>query len=273
MMRIKETVIRQASDVIRWLDASGREGQHHPVLSALQVTLTDDLAVAGLSFLHKPGCSIIWRSQLADDDQLQRTVGPGRATDEQKQRPAETPYQLKGTVTDPSGIFNPRAFSKQCGNNSYPQIALYRSVLGTRLSQNKSLQGVLRFQKQVDETAAKPASWALVTLLVNLGSTGDSFTFNAQADSDGYFQIPLNRLSVAMLGAGFSAVFSVKADKSQSGSGFPDPDQMTTMQIALAGSAVFSDTRTVIAAEKNHSLKLGFVADETRVTTLELKSP
>ncbi|MCK9605726.1 MAG: hypothetical protein M0R33_04660 [Methylomonas sp.] len=273
MIRFKETLIRQTSDVIRWLDGTGRDGQQSPVLSALQIELDDNLAVKGLSLLHKPGVSIIWRSQLPDAEQLQRTTEPGRATEIQKSRPIETPYQLKGTVRDPSGIFNPRAFIKNCGNNSYPQIALYRSVVGTRFSQNKSLQGMLQYQKQPGESVAMPASWALVTLLVNLSSTGDRFTFNAQADIEGYFQIPVTRLSIAMLSAGFSAELSVKADKAQTGGRFPDPDQMTAMQIALADNGVFTDTQSVLAEDKNHRLKLGFVADETRVSTLELKSP
>ncbi|AEG00839.1 hypothetical protein [Methylomonas methanica] len=273
MIRFKETLIRQTSDVIRWLDGTGREGQQSPVLSALQIELDSDLPVKGLSLLHKPGISIIWRSQLPDAEQLQRTEAPGRATETQMARPTETPYQLKGTVRDPSGTFNPRSFSKNCGNNSYPQIALYRSAAGTRLSQNKSLQGILRHQKQPGESIAMPASWALVTLQVNLSSTGDSFIFNAQADIDGYFQMPVTRLSVAMLSAGFAAELSVKADKAQTGTAFPDPDQMTAMRIALADSGVFSDTQTVLAENKNHRLKLGFVADETRVSTLELNSP
>jgi hypothetical protein len=273
MIRVEETLIRQASDVIRWLDATGRVGQENPVSNPLHVVLAADIGVPGLSLLHKPGSSVVWRSQRADAERLVRTVAPGRASEAQMQRPAESPYLLKGTVSDPSGIYNPRAFSKNCGNNSYPQIALYRSVPATRLSQNKSLQGVLRFQQQVGETQPIPASWAVVSLQVNLSSTGDSFSFNAQADSSGYFQIPLNRLAVAMLDSGFSAAFSVKADKSQSGSLFPDPDLMADVQVAIAGSGVFADTSNVIAEQKNHGLKLGFVAGETQVSTLELKSP
>jgi len=273
MIRVKETMIRQASDVIRWLDATGREGQENPVLNPLQVELSEDNAIKGLSFLHKPGCSIIWRSQLADEAQLQRTVAPGRASETEKQRPAQTPYQLKGIVSDPTETFNPRAFVKNCGNNHYPQIALYRSVPGTRLSQNKCLQGILRFQQLLNEPKARPASWALVSLTINLTTTGDSFTFNAQADSQGYFQIPVNRLSATMLTAGFSAVFSVKADKAQSGVRFPDPDLMMPKQIALSGSGVFTDTLSVVAEQKNRRMKLGFVANETQVTALELKSP
>lgn len=273
MIRVKETLIRQASDVICWLDATGRAGQSAPVLNDLLVELDKDLPVKGLALLHKPGCSIIWRSQLSDAEQLFRSIDSGRATEEQKLRPVEAQYLLKGTVSDPSGTFNPRVFQENCGNNSYPQVSLYRSPNGTRLSQHKALQGVLQYEKQVDELSAKPASWALVTLLVTLGSTNDSFTFNAQADSNGYFRLPLTRLSLAMLTMGFTAALSVKADKTQSGSKISDPDQMTAMQIALAGNAVFTDTQTVIAEQKNHRLKLGFIPDETRVTTLELKSP
>lgn len=273
MIRFKETLIRQGSDVIRWLDGTGREGQQNPVSSPLQVDLDDNLAVKGISLSHKPGVSVIWRTQLPDLEQLQRTAEPGRATDAQMARPTETPYQLKGRVRDPAGLFNPRTFVTQCGNNRYPQIALYRSVVGTRLSQNKALLGRLRYQKQAGESEAQSASWALLSLRVNLTGTGDSYIFNAQADIEGFFQIPLTRLSVAMLTAGFSAELSVKADKAQTGSGFPDPDQMTAMQIALAGSGVFADTLTVLAENKNQRLKLGFVADETRVSTLELKSP
>lgn len=273
MIRVKETLIRQTSDVICWLDATGRVGQQKLVLNPLAIQLDKDLPVKGLTILHKPGCSVIWRQQLADDLLLQRTVAPGRATEEQKQRPVEEPYLLKGTVRDPSGTFNPRIFQKNCGNNSYPQIPMYRSPVGTRLSQNKSLQGVLQFQKQDGEARAKPASWALVSLLVTLSSTGDSYTFNAQADINGYFQIPVTRLSQGMLSAGFSATFSVEADKTQSGSEFPDLDQMSTTPIALKGNTNFTATLNVVAEIQNHRLKLGFVPDETLVSTVELKSP
>lgn len=273
MIRLKETLIRQASDVIRWVDATGRAGQESPVVNPLHIVLADDMDVKDLSFLHKPGASVIWRSKLAGDTELQRTIDSNPLTETDKQRPTEIGYQLKGTVIDPAGVFNPRAFEKNCGNNSYPQIALYRSVVGTRLSQNKSLQGILRYQKQPEEISAQPAAWALVSLQVNLSSTGDRFDFNAQADANGYFQLPVTRLSLAMLTSGFGAVFSVKANKTQSAQAFPNPDQMTDMQIAVEDELVFTDTLDVIAKQKQHQLKLGFVADETRVTTLTLKTP
>lgn len=273
MIRFKETLIRQSSDVIRWVDATGRVGQESPVLNALHIALADDMDIKDLSFLHKPGASVIWRSKLAGDTQLQRSIDSNPLTETDKQRPTEIGYQLKGTVIDPAGVFNPRSFEKNCGNNSYPQIALYRSVTGTRLSQNKFLQGILRYQKQPDETHAQPAAWALVSLQVNLSSTGDTFDFNAQADANGYFQLPVTRLSPAMLTAGFGAVFSVKANKVQSSQAFPDPDQMTAMQIAVENGLIFTDTLDVIAEKKQQQLKLGFVANEIRVTTLTLKSP
>lgn len=273
MIRLKETLIRQASDVIRWVDATGRTGQESPVINPLHIALADDMDVKDLSFLHKPGVSIIWRSKLSGNTQLQRSIDSKPLTEADKQRPTETVYQLKGTVIDPAGEFNPRAFEKNCGNNSYPQIALYRSVVGTRLSQNKALQGILRYQKQPDETSAQPAAWALVSLQVNLSTTGDRFDFNAQADANGYFQLPVTRLSLAMLTSGLSAVFSVKANRAQSAQAFPDPDQMTDMQMAIEDGLVFTDTLDVIAEQKQQQLKLGFVADETRVTTLTLKTP
>jgi hypothetical protein len=274
VIRFKETLIRQASDVIRWMDATGRVGQESPVLNPLQIALADDIEVKQLSILHKPGASIIWRADIPGAVNLQRSIDIGRPTDADKQRPTEPVYELKGTVVDPTGIFNPRAFAKKnCGNNSFPHIALYRSLLGTRLSQNKSLQGILHYQKQADETSSQPAGWALVSLRVTLGTTGDSFDFNAQADANGYFQLPVTRLSLTMLTAGFSAVFSVKANKAQSAQAFPDPDQMTDMQIAIEDGLVFTDTLDVFAEQTQYQLKLAFVANETRVTTLTLKSP
>ena len=273
MIRFKETFIRHSSDVIQWFEGTGQEDHEEPVRAHLLVALDDNATVKGLSLMHKSGHSINWRTQQDETESLNRLIETGRATEEERERPVETNYQIKGTIRDPKGNFNPRFFQKTCGNNSYPKILLYRSPGATLLSQQKVLEGLLKFQKAAGETSAKPASWALVRLTVDIGVTDDHFVFNAQADRDGYFRIPLTRLSISMLASGLTAVFTVKADKTQSGEEIPDPDLMNDVLIAEPGTTNFVAAINAVAVQKERRLKFGFIADDERVTTLELKHP
>lgn len=273
MIRVKETVIRHASDVIQWLEGTGLDGQQVPVSTPLLIALDEKQAVPGLTLLHKRGHSVVWRSQQTGTDTLQQLVETGRAGIEQRQRPPEAGYQIKGSISDPAGRFNPRTFTKACGNNSYPSVFLYRTPAATRLSQQKQLQGVLQFQKLPAEAEAKPASWALVKLDVTVSATGDNFIFNAQADRHGYFRIPLTRLSSTILPAGLAGVFSVKADKTQSGLEIPDPDVMQAVEINEPDTANFALSLNIDISEENRSLHFRFVTGFDGVSTLELKSP
>jgi hypothetical protein len=273
MIRVKETLIRHASDVIQWLEGTGLDDQQVPVMTPLQIELDKQQEIPGISLLHKGGHSIIWRNQQTGPDPLQQLIETGRASEQQRQRPAELSYQLKGSIIDPAGHFNPRLFAKTCGNNSYPAVKLYRTPMATRLSQQKQLQGVLQFQKLPSETEAKSASWALVKLAVSVSATGDNFIFKAQADRNGYFRIPLTRLASSMLSSGFSALFSVKADKAQSEREIPDLEAMMDVEINEAGTSNFALNHNVIATEENRLLKFRFVAGFDGVSTLELKSP
>lgn len=274
MIRIHETLVRHASDVIRWRDATGRDDEFRAADDAtLQIQLAEETDAFDVTLTHKPGVSVVWRKRFSEERPMRFTIDqPGRPSEDAIRRPDEVSFVLKGRVSDLNSRFNPRHFELTLGNHQYPLIDLYRTPDATPVSQNKVLQGLLRFEKQPSESTALPASWALITLEVELTTTGDRFRFHGQADIDGFFRLPVTRLSTAMLSSGFTAHFSVQADRLQSRVSVPDPATMTRRDIQPPSGGDFVPDLPVWADTADRRLRLSFVPASSELTTLILKN-
>jgi hypothetical protein len=238
-MAVAETLIRHASDWIDWIDRTGFAAPDHQprVDSPLVVTL--DQAPRDLQLYPKRGQTVLWR--LRPEDLIALTRGPASASD--LARPTEAPYPVEGWVSDPDGRFSPRRFSLNGGNAAGHALALYRSPKGTRLGSAGGLRGHIR----IDGGPAVP--WALVQVEITL-PTAQKLPFIAQADANGDFLLPLDRLPALTkdaLSATYPATLDIRADLTASPESPSDPDGFApaTLRDPTDGSQVITATLSV----------------------------
>ena len=180
-VQVLETHVLHASAVIWWLDGTSAltADSMQRITQVLAVDLFDP--PSDLQLIHGAGKTAF----------LRRPTTPliaGRATQVQRERSAETPFVLAGVAQDPTGHFIPRAFSLTAGNGEAHGLVLYPSPIGARFGVAGGLRGNLRF-----ETTQAPACWALVRLTATT-ALGATLEFFGQADGNGDFALPLNRL-------------------------------------------------------------------------------
>lgn len=198
-VRVLETNILHASDVIYWLDGSSAADQSEMERLDHVLSVTLDTFPADMQLLHTPGKTALWRK-------LAGSVVPGVAAEAVKEKPAETPYSLSGTVSDVQRRFISRRFEIQAGGGLGQAIVLYPTPFGTRLGRGGALRGTLRF-----DGSETPVVWALLTLTVNL-NLGATLVCRAQSDAHGDFIIALHRLPPLPQGTDrYSATLSIQA--------------------------------------------------------------
>ncbi len=229
-VKILETNILHASDVIYWLDGSSGEQPDdmmriHETLTLQLTTRPRDLQVVHgrgkTAFLRRPSNEII--------------NGIASATD--KQMPVTPTYPLAGIVSDDGGRFIPRQFSIAAGNGAGHALVVYPSPLGTRLGPTGGLVGTLRYA-----ASNQPVPWALLTLVVT-SALGGVYTLRCQATAHGDFILPLQRLPPLPEGIDhYAAELSVKAALTARADAPIDPDDLVAMSLGqLDTDDTFSD--------------------------------
>jgi hypothetical protein len=180
-VRVMETNLLHASDVIYWLD--GASANSPAAMSRieipLQVTFTEKPRV--IRYLHSLGKTAFWQTP-------DQPMHAGVTTDAERERPAQAPFQVAGHVSDPRQLFNPAAFAITLGAGNGQGVVLYPSPLGVTASTGGVIQG--RVLKAVD---GEPLVWGLLTLEVSVG-LNETITFTGQTDAKGDFRIALKRL-------------------------------------------------------------------------------
>ncbi len=236
--KVMESVILHASDAIYWVDGSGLTPTRprQPVPQRLSLTL--DKPPSNLKLVEKAGAVLLWRNQ--------GNVVAGKATDAQKKREPENTYPIKGQITDPSQVFNPRSFELTAGNAVGREVLVYRSPFGTRTRKQGFLFGTLIYQDLVDQNQVnKPASWALLELSVTVITQPQvkKQTFQAQADGNGDFVLSLGGLPFIKKDATnktYSAILKIKGAHDASDAEFFDPDKLEAFKIKADDSENFS---------------------------------
>ncbi len=236
-IRIRETNVLHAADVIYWLD--GGTATANADMSRLSRTVSLELTTrpVDLQLAHRAGRTALWR----------RPTGPmidGKATENDKKFPSPAPtFTVAGTVRDPEGYYNPRAFSVVAGTTGahelswYPNghmVVLYPTPFGTRLN-NGGLNGTLRWI-----TTETVVPWAILKLTVTI-SPGVTMDFFAQANDEGDFILSLNRLPLLPESIDhYSATLGIRALASASPQTPIDPDTLVSMTLGDPASAAFS---------------------------------
>ena len=229
-MKVLETNVLHASDVIFWLDGTtgsdGSPGQMQRLDRELTVAFEN--LPADVSVLHKPGRTALWRRPT-------EAMVAGLATEAQRARPAAPTYSVAGTAREPSERYNPRTFSLTIGDGSGHTVVMYPTALGTRFGSAGGLQGTVR--RAADHL---PVPWALLQLVVTTSLTS-SMTFRAQTDRKGDFLLAMRRLpplpeSVSDYQAQLSIRGNLSADPEQP----LDPGALTSVHVGQPGAGGFA---------------------------------
>ncbi|WP_319585480.1 hypothetical protein [uncultured Desulfobulbus sp.] len=218
-LKVLETNILHASDVIFWLDGTTAETPSdmlriaQPLALQLTTRPRDLLVVHGsgkTAFMRRPGIPII----------------NGSATAADKQRLVQPTFAVAGIVSDPEGRYIPRRFSIVAGNGVGHGLVVYPTPLGTRISPAGGLIGTLRFNG-----SNAPVSWARLTLVVT-NAVGSTLSFCCQASKTGDFMLPLNRLPPLPEGIdNYSAQLRIEALAAVNADNPIDPADLVAMDL------------------------------------------
>lgn len=227
-VKVLETNILYASDVIYWLDGSSAEQEADMQRLTSVVTVQLDTRPEDLQILHTPGKTALWRRSAG------KTV-PGEAVDTDKQRPAEIAYAIAGSAADSQRRYIPRLFEIQAGNAAGHGLVLYPTPFGTRLGRGGGLRGTLRF-----DVGNQPAVWAILTLTVNLG-VGGSLVCRGQSDANGDFMLAMHRLPPLPEGVNqYAATLAVAALTTAEADTPVDPADLQPMALGAVNANNFA---------------------------------
>lgn len=223
-VRVLETNVLHASDVIYWLNGASAENEADMQRIPYQLQVRFTQKPRDVNVLHGSGRTALWRNP-------EQPMIAGRATEAERTRPAMLDFTVAGEVHDPFGRFNPGLFSVTLGAGNGVAVVLYPSLLGTGTVLAGVLQGSLQFAG-----SGLPAAWALLELEVALTGS-ETLTFRAQADAHGDFRLALRRLPPLPESiTAYTGLLRVTADVDASGSTVPDIGTFVAMDVESSTS-------------------------------------
>lgn len=255
-VRVMETNLLHASDVIYWLDGASADtpAAMSRIEIPLQVTFTEK--PKAIQYLHSVGKTAFWQTPT-------QPMHSGSTTDAERTRPAQAPFDVAGQVFDPRQRFNPALFAVTLGAGDGQGVVLYPSPLGVQASAGGVLHG--RVLKVVD---GEPLAWGLLSLEVSVGMS-ETVTFIGQTDAKGDFRIAMKRLPPLPLNTTeYSATLSISGDIAATGlapvnvSDFVALDVESTTQVGNFSQQVVLTVRPGQQQRINSMNKL-FIAVQT----------
>ncbi len=180
-VRVLETNILHASDVIYWLDGSSA----NDIADMTRIGYSLDLSITqkprAVKLLNSAGKTAFWSTPT-------EPMVAGTTTEAQRQRPAVAPFVVAGSVADTMGLFNPAAFELSLGSGDGHAVVLFPTPVGVRIPAAGAVQGQVKFA-----ASGAPLIWGLLTLTITLG-LGETINFQGQTNTKGDFVLALKRL-------------------------------------------------------------------------------
>lgn len=180
-VRVLETNLLHASDVIYWLDGSTAEAVSDMTRIGYSLEVNVTQKPRAVQLLNSAGKTAFWSTPVTP-------MFEGRTTEADRVAPAVPNFVIAGSVVDNSGRFNPQAFSVTLGAGTGQAVVLYPAPVGVRIASGGAAQGRVVFSD-----SGKPLVWGLLSLRVTVG-LGDPLEFKGQTDANGDFVLPLTRL-------------------------------------------------------------------------------
>ncbi len=227
-VRVLETNVLHSSDVIYWLDGTTAETQEAMTRIRAPLEVVFSQKPRAVETRHGAGKTAFWRPP-------EGPMVAGRASESERERPAQASFTVAGRVQDPAGRYNPRRFDLTLGDATGAGVPLYPSPMGAPTPVAGALYGSLRWAD--GET---PLPWALLELTV-VPAAGDPLTFCGQADARGDFKVPLTRLPpLPESVSDYSATLRLRGSATASPDEAADPDNLTALALeSLSTAGVF----------------------------------
>ncbi len=226
-VRVLETNVLHASDVLYWLDATSAEAvaDMNRIGHPLAVSFSEK--PRKIKTLNSVGRMALWESPTEGQTPDEAMID-GYATEAQRTRPILNNFDVVGEVQDPRGRYNPSAFSATLGSGNGTSVLLYPTVHATKRPPAGIAQGHLQL------ASGAGLAWGILELEVTV-AISETITFRAQADGKGDFVMALNRLpplpdSVTE----YAAILRLTADVSATADTVPDPSNFVTMELESA---------------------------------------
>ena len=228
-IKILETNVLHASDILYWLDGTSAETPATMQRLQHQVHFNLNTKPSDLQIRQGPGKTALWRRPVTD-------IINGEASTAEKEFTDAGNFLLEGIVQDSRGLYNPRTFSITVGASSVPiagqGLVMYPTPQGTRFGKAGGLIATLRFA-----TDDSIVPWALLTAVVTIPGVGTQ-TYRAQADHRGDVLLPLHRLPPLPEGVTeYSLELSVQALLSASADAPLNTDELVAMELESTTSA------------------------------------
>lgn len=180
-VRVLETNLLHASDVIYWLDGSTAEAVDDMARIDHALELNISQKPRAVQLLNSVGKTAFWSTP-------ETPMFEGRTTEADRVAPTVPNFVVAGSVADNSGRFNPQAFEVTLGSGDGHAVVLYPAPIGVRVLSGGSAQGRVVF-----DDSGKPLVWGLLSLTVTVG-LGEILEFKGQTDAHGDFVIAFTRL-------------------------------------------------------------------------------
>lgn len=243
-MKVLETNILQASDVIYWLDGSSHTSTEKMQRLAHPLHIQISQSPKDLTVINHTGKTALLRKPSDN-------IVEGNATEAQRAFVAGDTYSLSGQVRDPKGFFNPRLFSLAAGAGNGHELVLYPTPMGTRLTAVGAMLASLRWQAD-----ASAVAWAMAELTVTIAGISQPQVYRAQADHRGELIIPWPKLPPLPEGeTHYNAALSIQALPSAT---VDEPIDLSTLVAAELESTTTEDAFS-------HSIGLQLVPGERLV--------
>lgn len=263
-VRVLETNILHASDVIYWLDGSSAEMQEN--MQRLQEPLNIKISQRPLDakIINTAGRTVFLRRPVNDFVQ-------GIANEADKSRPVMASYSIVGEAWDITRRYNPAKIdvTLNTGSNtggSDPgegtSIVVYPSPLGTLKTSAGSIFGNLKI-----DADQSPLIWAMVTLEVTI-SVSETQIYRAQTDANGDFTVALKRLpplpeSITQ----YDAVLNVTANSANTVDTAPDTTTYLAIELESSSANVF-DTNFALALVPGECTRVNSIGKEYLAATI-----
>lgn len=227
-VRVLETNVLHASDVIFWLNGTSAETLSDMTRVPMPLDLSFSAKPKDARIINSAGKTAFLRTPTNDFVQ-------GVATEADKVRPEFDTYEVIGEAWDSSRRFNPARIDLTLGSGLGEAIVIYPSPVGTQKSPGGSLFG--RLLMDDDES---PVIWGLLTLVVTL-SESETQTYRAQTDAHGDFVIPLNRLPPLPESiTEYDAVLSLSTNTANTVTSAPDTTTYSATELQSSSTNAFN---------------------------------
>lgn len=230
-VRVLETNVLHATDVIYWLDGSSANNSTEMQRVAKNLRIQFANKPADLSVLHSLGKTALWRRPTS-------AMVNGEANEAEKTRAPQTPFDLSGELWDDARYFNPTAFTVSVGSGSGQEVVVYPSPFGTQVSSAGAVYG-----RALVDASGNPVIWGILELVITLSASED-LSVRAQTDANGDFVIPLRRLPPLPESiTEYAAQLSLTGNLANDAETAPDASTFSSLQMeSLTSATSFSNS-------------------------------